>query len=208
MLPLYATRYTTNLCVRTMALEKSFDTLADLGMTGRIGMDAVHKQMPIGPVSGPGTEEINIGDRFFGSSPFDRRLEHRHGGIPVRPVRHPGKGRGAGVIHRREPDPAEEGRKRPGTLNKRPDIGADGSGRRHRPAVDELGIVDAGGKKDNIPWLAGPISGVNRLRRSAVVSPTILRLYRNVPRLYSSRVVTNNHWRRRSTQPPAGSQAP
>jgi hypothetical protein len=42
-----------------MPLEKSFDTLADLGMTGRIGMDAVHKQIPISPVGGPSAEEIN-----------------------------------------------------------------------------------------------------------------------------------------------------
>ena len=42
MLPLYATRYTTNLRGWTMPLKKSFDMLADLGMTGRIGMDTVH----------------------------------------------------------------------------------------------------------------------------------------------------------------------
>ena len=134
-----------------MLLEKRFDTLADLGMTGRIGMDAVQQQMPIGLIGSPGAEEIKIGDRFCGSSLFDRRLEHRHGGIPVRPVWHPGQGRGAGVIHRRKPDPAEARRTRTGTLNKRADIGADCRGRRERPAVDELGIVEADGKKDHIP---------------------------------------------------------
>ena len=137
-----------------MPLKKRFDTLADLGMTGRIGMDAVHKQMLIGPVGGPGAEEINIGDRFFGSGPLDRRIEHGYSGMPVRPVWHPGNRRGAGVIHWREPDPAEEGRICSGMLNKHPDISADCSGRRQRPAVDELGIVNAGSKKDNIPWLA------------------------------------------------------
>jgi hypothetical protein len=130
-----------------MPLKKSLDMLADLGMTGRIGMDTVHEEMPIGPVGGPGAEEINIGDRFFGNRPFDRRLEHRHGGVPVRSVRHPGQGRSAGVIYRREPDPAEERRTCTGTPNKRADMGADCSGRRQRPAVDKLGIVDAHGKK-------------------------------------------------------------
>jgi hypothetical protein len=35
-----------------MPLKKSLDMLADLGMTGRVGMDTVHEQIPIGPVRG------------------------------------------------------------------------------------------------------------------------------------------------------------
>jgi hypothetical protein len=52
---------------KTLTLEQSFDTVADRGMTGRIRMDAVQQQLLIGPVGGPGAEELNIGDRFGGS---------------------------------------------------------------------------------------------------------------------------------------------
>src|SRR4030095_4929799 len=73
-LPGSLTRSTRLLRGWTMPLEKSLDMLADLGMTGRIGMDAVQQQMPIGLVGSPGTEEINIGDHFFARGPLDRRI--------------------------------------------------------------------------------------------------------------------------------------
>jgi hypothetical protein len=139
--------------VKALPVEKRFDPLTDLGMPGRIGMDAIKQQLLIAPIGGPGAEELNIGDRFGGRGLPDRRLELCHGGILVGPVRHPGDGRGAGVIHRREPDPAEAGCTRPGLLKKRPDIGADVCGRGDRLAIDELGIVDASGKYDEVPWL-------------------------------------------------------
>jgi hypothetical protein len=107
-------------------------------MTGRIGMDAIQQQMLIGPVSGPRGEEINIGDRFCGRSLLNRCVEHRDGGIPVRPLGHPGNRSGAGVIHWCEPDPADEGRTRTGTLNERPDISADVRRCCYRPAMYEL----------------------------------------------------------------------
>ena len=130
------------------------ETRADLGMPGRIGMDAVMQQLLIGARSRPGLEEIKIGNGCFGSGPFDRRIDHRDGRIPVRPVRHPGNRGGAGFIHRRESDPAQPGGPRPGTPQERSDIGADVCRRRQRTAIDVLGIIDAGGKHDEVPVLA------------------------------------------------------
>jgi hypothetical protein len=134
--------------------KKLSDTRADPFMPGRIGMDAVQQQLRISPVRGPRVEQLNIGDPFCSRGLLDRRVELGYDGIPVRSIGHPGQRGRARFIHRREPDPAQEGRTRPGSLNERPDIGADLRRRRDLPPVHELGIVDARSKHDDILVLA------------------------------------------------------
>jgi hypothetical protein len=137
-----------------LRLEKRGDALVDAGMSGGIGMNAVPQPLRIRLLGGPGAEEIQIGDGFGGRRLFDRRIDLRHQDIPVGAVRHPGQRGRAGLVHRREPDPAAGGRPRPRPLQKRPDMRADLRRRHDGLTVDELGIVDADGKQDEVSGLA------------------------------------------------------